>query len=578
MKLIRQAKYFLPAVGFCLFCAAVPHGSANAQTPAMEKPSQYAIYELDPAPALKPQVMDRIARPLGLEVAKPLREDDAAKQVMIYTDKERTVRLVFRVASGTMEIFPNFHERQKPAPPNERAIDLARKWAEESGIVRAAGPGIQAGEVTSTGRENFAHDGPRSEAVDVLRTVHFFRQIDGLRVFGKNSILSVDVGAEGVVGADFSMRSLVAGRRVPTRIISSEEALAAFHKRYDEEIDRMKRSHPDYRFEMAPPQLIYYEQGRRYVQPVYRYIFRFVGPKGVAGDFNRLVPASVTPPEEIFSAPRGQTPTKAPRRELSKPPEAPATDPVLLGAYIIQNSESGWLDDGWAFLNDFQTSNLLGQIFFGLPPSQIAQYYWDEVWLWEADGSIPDNSQYYPGAVNFAVHEGHGNMWRTATVGDWSKIIELDKITGYGAATGKGEITNYVLWKGCAIIPAPGDPYCAEYQSPANWYDVWFTMFQGMRGAYGFRTEMWIDDEAGGPFGANIGLGSANLNAWFHATDNSQWDHDSTLNGTDGCPFPSDPGPEYGDAVIACGHENDRAYDTGNVPATSCLTIWWQHK
>jgi hypothetical protein len=59
-------------------------------------------------------------------------------------------------------------------------------------------------------------------------------------------------------------------------------------------------------------------------------------------------------------------------------------------------------------------------VFFGFPPSEISQYYWDEVWLWEAYGSIPDNSQYYPGAVYFAVHEGHGNLWETASVGDWS--------------------------------------------------------------------------------------------------------------------------------------------------------------
>jgi hypothetical protein len=586
-----HAVCLLSACGLCLLCVGYPQGLACAQEPKIpeahaaqtattEETGRYAIYELGTEPALKSAEIERVVKQFGLESAKPVREGAAPKDVLIYTDKDHTVRLVFRAARGSMQLFPNFYQREKPAPPPDKALELAQTWADENGIVRAAGSGIRAGEVTSTARSNFAHEGGKSEGVDVLRTIHFYRQLDGLRVFGKNSILSVNVGAEGVVGVDFAMRSLVEGKRVPARIISTEQAVAEFHKRYDAEFEEMKRSHPGYRFEMAPPQLIYFEQGLRYVQPVYRFVFRLAGPKGVVGDFNRLIPASLTPPEEIISAPAGESPKKAPapQRGAAKTPEPPTTDPILLGAYIIQNSQSGWLDDGWAFLAEFQASNALGQLFFGFPPSQISQYYWDEVWLWEAYGSIPDNSQYYPGAVNFAVHEGHGNMWETASIGDWSKVIYLPQITGYGSATGKGEITNYLLWKGCAIIPAPGDPYCADYNSPAQWSDVWFTMFQGMRGAYGFRTEMWIDDEAGGPFGSDLGLGVPNLNAWFQATDNSQWDHDSGLNGTDGCPFPSDPGPEYGDAVIICGHENDRAYDTGNVPPASCLTIWWQHK
>jgi hypothetical protein len=581
MRLRFQAKYLASFFGLSLLVLGYPHGLATAQTPqTTQTEGRYAIYELEPTPALKPADIERIAPSFGLEAAKPVQEPTTRQQFFLYRDKEQTVRLVFQEANGYMAIFPNFHGRETPAPSAEDAVRLAQGWADKNNILRVAGQGILSGEVTTTGREDVSKGEKPGNSVDVIRTVHFYRQLDGLRVFGKNSIFSVDVGSEGVVGANFTMRSILPGQRIPTQIISPDQALEDFHRRYDAEIEQMQRTHPDFRFEMGRPQLIYYEQGQRYVQPVYRFIFRFVGPKGVAGDFNRLVPASVKPPEPILSPTSGQPPKELPppRRTAGNAPQTAGPDPVLLGAYIINNSESGWLNDGWAFLTNFQVGNSVGQIVNGFPPAQISQNYWDADWLWEPDGSIPDNSQYYIGSVNFGVHEGHGNMWETATIGDWSQVINLPGITGYGAATGKGEITNYLLWKGCAIIPAPSDPYCADYQSPANWSTVWFTIFQGMRGAYGFRTEMWIDDEAGGPFALAMGLGVPNMNAWFSATDNSQWDHDSTLNGTDGCPFPSDPGPEYGDAVMVCGHENDTAYNTGNEPPPSCLTIWWQHK
>jgi hypothetical protein len=51
-------------------------------------------------------------------------------------------------------------------------------------------------------------------------------------------------------------------------------------------------------------------------------------------------------------------------------------------------------------------------------------------------------------------------------------------------------------------------------------------IFKGLRGTYGFRTEMWIDDDISQGFAFDIGVGAAaNLSAWFHATDNCKWDH-----------------------------------------------------
>ena len=273
--------------------------------------------------------------------------------------------------------------------------------------------------------------------------------------------------------------------------------------------------------------------------------------------------------------------------------------------------------------------------------------------MWEPDPTdgVSDSSLIFVGQVNFAVHEGHGNFWQTemsngyvecldpactpdptyiyasAGAGLWGDLLN---IFGYGPSVGNGrgmivstlfEITNYILWKGCAIIPAPGDPFDQPGNwnpggPKANWWDLWRQMFQGMKGAYGFRTEMWIVDGTGGPFATDISLGVPNLNAWLSAVDNNALGHVAGLgfgndsncetapttpstdsqtqlpigHGYDSACFTDvaagqpvwSPGMEYASAVIVSGHENDIAYDTSKAPPQTqtsyALTIWWQHQ
>jgi hypothetical protein len=568
-----------------------PSAHAQQVCPETKTPAvKYAIYELAPQQALGVSDANRIAQAFELVSATPVTPGAGVNSDLnLYQDPYGRIRAVFDLKNGMMEVFPDLSDASKPALPPAESEEKASRWLNDNRLLQ--GPALQKTrvEITTVSRKDFYLQGLDTTIQEVLRTVHFFRQLDGLCVLGPNSEVSVDVASTGVVGVHFGFRPITAAHKFRVKIISPAEAMYQLDQHLDVDLEQLEKfnnqskaqiSRPQ--IQISKPQLIYYEQGQ-IVQPVYRFVTRITQRDGV-DVFNLLIPASNTAPKLILNAPQYPLPNQESRPDnaakdiTSARGLKPTLKTVELGAYITQGAEPEWISDGLAFLTEFQLGNNVRREFSGpIPPSRVAQYYWDAVWMWEPDGSTPDYSPRYVGAVNFAVHEGHGTMWSTASDSDWSKVIDLDHIIGYGKSTGKGEVTSYVLWKGCAVIPAPGDPYCESYKSPAQPSTVWFTIFQGMRGSYGFRTAMYREDDAGGAFGRNIGLGIPNLIAWFHAIDNSRWGHLGE-DGYNGCPFASDPGLEYGSAVLVCKHENDTAYDTEAVPPPQCLTMWWQTK
>lgn len=553
----------------CVAQQQVEHSGDNAM-PA----NVYAIYELEPKPVLEEVDADRITRTFGLESSQP--EDNDHPYIKTYKDHTTVVRGAFDLAMGNLDIFPNLRDVTNPAPSQAEAIDQAKSWLRSIGFIEQ----LQLLGVTTFSRQEFRLQSPDdAQSIDAVQSVRFVRQLDHLLVFGPASILTVDVGNAGVMGASIRMRNIDMMHKRPVSIISVQQAIEQLRVLYANELEELQRQH--YTIEIPAPTLIYYEQGLHFVQPVYRFVIQAEKAEG-AFALNWIVPATSNSPELILNTPRSPFLTKASdgkkkatTSSCEKSPTLALRDTLDLGAYIIQNGLSGWSADGAAFLAGFETGNISAAKQSKIRPARSSQFCLDEVWMWEPDPPQPDRSKNFVGAVNFAVHEGHGNMWRTAAKDNWTKTIELENIAGYGNAGGSGETTNYILWKGCTVIPVPDDPYCAAYKSPAKPSDVWFKIFNGMRGTYGFRTEMYIDDRVGGPFGVSIGVGAPILSAWFQSLDTSQWGH-STGGGRNGCPFTQDPGMEYGAAVLVCGREQDSAYDTESLPAPQCLTIWWQ--
>jgi hypothetical protein len=180
-----------------------------------------------------------------------------------------------------------------------------------------------------------------------------------------------------------------------------------------------------------------------------------------------------------------------------------------------------------------------------------------------AGAPATDQSPFFPGSVNVAPIEGHGLPWWISTEKNCCDVIDLIQITGFGGYHDPGELSDYMIWQSCDVIPAPCDLYGGNFVSPATPWDVWFNMFQRMRGTYGYRTTMNIWNGVGEAFGDDLGWGAANLSAWFTQCNNNIFHHGSYWN--------------YGRAVLVSGQEGDALYDACALPPPRSLTIWWQH-
>jgi hypothetical protein len=552
----------------------------------------FSIYKLLPA-VLTGDDATAFADQFGLVPA-----EGANGGQMAFSDADGNVRLFF--ADGSLKFFPSLGQAS-PAPSRDDALGIAKAFI--IAILKPAPeqPTFVPGEVTTlttegatlgSGTPGIVGGGQITlgEPMDVLRNVQFIRMMDGLKVFGPSSIVSFDVGAGGVVGADISLRG-IDPNGMPVKIISKQAALKLFLSEFPYPITSNEDEHESPTAEQhenehgkdeqgagdfAPPgtttkivsmDLIYYEQGMQYVQPAYLFRVITTSPGGLTTGHTWLVPAVQNTIEPIVNMPvRDLNPPTYAQPGFEIPPyicQTPET--IKYGRYLLRDDDPGWTKDINGFSNNIQVSNTLLRFFFpSHPPVENAQYYWNYPWLWQPSGSPPtDQSPYFPGSVNTALIEGHGAPWLITTEKNCCDVIYLPNITGFGGFHDPSELTDYVIWQSCDVIPAPGDPYGGAYTSPASPFDVWFHMFQGMRGTYGYHTTMNIWNGVGSAFGGDMGWGVPNLSAWFTECNNNVFHHGGGWN--------------YGSAVLISGHEGDSLYDTCPLPPPGSLTIWWQH-
>src|SRR5260370_9501508 len=373
-----------------------------------------------------------VSRLMNLVPAEDRGQESAStslKSTAVFRDKSGKARLIFREDTGSLELLPELAEVREQARPSQEAIRLAQQWLRQNDLCVLEAEEVNGGEETTLTRQELTPKGKAGEQVDALRTVHFIRYLDGLRVYGPTSGLTVDVGEKGVLGVFSTLRPLIKARRVPVEVLSQEEAREEFTRRFSSEMHQWSRSNPEYRAELASVDLIYYEQGLRFIQPVYRFMVRVTNTHGTVGNYIRLLAASRQSPELIPSRvhPAQAAPLSPKGRDLRK--EA-AGGPVRIdyGMYVVRNDSSDWVDDAWEFHEGFDSGNFFGRFFFGLPPTQMTQYYWNYQWLWEAGGGQLDLSQYFVGEVNFAIIEGHGLQWWISTSGNCCDVIDLPRL------------------------------------------------------------------------------------------------------------------------------------------------------
>jgi hypothetical protein len=546
-------------------------------TPLATGPGLYEIlpprFGVEDAARLLPgmQIIARYQPPATAVAALPGRE------IALFGRAPDAPSALYDSAQGSLLWLPDLAEAA-PAPTQDEAKRIALEYVSRRRLTPAREAGAwEVEDVTTLTRRDSS---PEAKPEDVLQTVRFVRMLDGLRVRGEHSILTVQVGADGKVsGLIRDFRPLRRARQVfPMK--SRDQMDREMQRKFDALLADLKQKNPDYEAELTKTELIYYEQGGRYLQPALFGSVLIRGPEGMVGGKSLLVQALAQTLEPIQERTRpapemprstkprpgtlGALPAPTYRMELTGLTLEAA--PLLLqaipadiryGMYVVRDDSWDWVDDAWDFHTHLSSANSVYRAILNPTAKQTVmdQYFWNHVWLFLAGEGESDHSPYFVRKVDFVIIEGHGAPYLITTRSNCCDVIELEDIPGYGPHSSLGGRTDYVLWKSCHVIPAPPED--------EDWPDVWWSLFKGMRGNYGFCTSMWIDDDISDNFGTSLGVNLPVLSSWFSAVDSCKWNHDSGL--------------EYGSAVMPCGQENQRIYDFLGVPNPDCLVIWWQH-
>jgi hypothetical protein len=567
--------------GTASITAALPTGLAGATSLVVSEPdpssatSTYHFYTLGASDLTSAKVMNIASR----QKLTPTRNVNSDSRLLTFADVNGKVRMIGDLNQGTMEMFPDVKQfSQLPAPDARTASGISSDFLSANLLL----PAVRTGKVVPAPTIALA-DGSVSIAagatvptatnpMDIMRTFNYVHQVDDLPVVGPKSMLSVDVAAPGAVGVTRSMRDL-APVDVPVAWKPFDDANNEFAKMRNAVLIGLLRSDPKTTLSLPTSDLIYFEQGGKYAQPVYRFQLKVTSSRGAVSGQTFYVPATTNSPEQIVN-----TPINANQPQALTPPATTAASsdiqltshgtgvPIKYGIYVVRN-DNRFLQDAWNFHVNLDATNSIYSLF-GFPwyaPVVFNQYYWDYPWLWEndpADG-ISDHSASYVGANHVVLYEGHGAPWEVTTYSNCCDLIDYRTLPGYGGLNGKSGKTAYIVWHTCDSIPAPGDAYGGFYTSPHGPFDIWFNVFKGLRGTYGARTTVDIYDNAGPAFAFSTGLGVPNLSAWLHAEANAVTGHHDNW--------------DMGCAVLLSGHENDCIYDItpGNIPGS--LTMYWQH-
>ncbi|MFE3002737.1 DUF6345 domain-containing protein [Nocardia sp. NPDC059246] len=302
----------------------------------------------------------------------------------------------------------------------------------------------------------------------------------------------------------------------------------------------------------------YYDSGGRYLQPVYNYTATLTFRNDDLHAADRRLTGFVAFGEELEPLPvigtqTGPSPTE-PHDGCDDDPDdmapAPPGDPTV-GRYVVRKDAQGWVDSANNFLGALRMAGFLGSHI----PFTDTQYYWAEPFEFLSDKNR------FVNAVDIALNEVHGNWGLFSTRDNADDLVRLQDVPEGGY-----DKLSYWILHSCEVIPTTTDETTS--------FDVWWNIFQGMRAAVGYRTEMWINDGVTTPFGLFLGLGAPVVSAWFSsiAANSNYGANDTTYrDGNRGIDEPMG----RASAVTVCGHSDDTATNIGSVGPAQCLTEWW---
>jgi hypothetical protein len=469
--------------------------------------------------------------------------------------------------TGSIQWFPDVKNQSTKAPDAVEAQRQALSWIRDSDLIQVKASQLRVQGVASLYRTVTHRAGTVDPSIRVMQSVSLATEIGGIVVTGPNSTLFINVSANGIAGVSSTIRPIE-----PSTVKVQFKAADAVRQELAEAINGLRRGKSTVVVDSA--RLIYYEQGSKFVQPAYEFVLRITA-EGTAPETHRiLIGAAAQSPEPI--APEANAMEPWPKNTLARMLPLPGAksnqaDPtIFFGLYFNRLDYNEWASDPWDFWQNVRDGQSIGTNLFAAPTNYsmfLRQFQFNDVWMWQSGANYGNQSAQFVDRVHFAAVNGHGNKFSIAALQNWADFINLKSTRGFGAYNGNNGLTAYIEWRGCFVIPSP-DP--ADQGSPIRAdLEPWFALFKGLRGSYGFHSQMVIENLEGPQFGGWIGMRVPILSAWMQAVSSASG---SACANTQSGSAESD----CGSAVIVTAHENDTIFDLDPIKDPQELTVYWQ--
>ena len=426
-------------------------------------------------------------------------------------DQKHVVRAFADPLTGETQIFPDLGAHGGPAPRPELATGVARSVFARTDIIPKDATQARLGAATRVFSASAHLDAKKtsaSRATEVLFTyVPAIRFAHGLQVYGRGSRATVAVGNDG------SLRGLV--RRwqtaLPAGNVRATASASAVQAAIAQQLRPLTKLGAIVVDSVKPA---YYDGDKNYLQPVYVFSATIHAPRrGISNDhvrgfvpFGKLVEALPV----LNSGVTGAAPV-APQKQMKRGlrPMNDGYGGIMFGEYA--NRDGSMLDMADAYNNGFAQNRP-----WWAPPIDRDQ------WLWAYSFEVQSDANYYLNAMQVAYTQPHGDWYVNTTysndlgTGDpwYITNIGLYGNPGLGAASG-GQLSTWII-DSCEVIPSMYDLGFTT-GNPYNAFNAWWSVFQGLHRALGFRTEMLLGmDDMNYGIAQNMALGAASDSAFFN--------------------------------------------------------------
>jgi hypothetical protein len=122
----------------------------------------------------------------------------------------------------------------------------------------------------------------------------------------------------------------------------------------------------------------------------------------------------------------------------------------------------------------------------------------------------------------------------------------------------------------CEVVPSPDD--LPDGCTAASWTTPWWNLFGGVRNVVGYRTIMYINDGAGGPYGTSLGNLAPVVSSWLSDVMSLNA-YAGNPKDTAHCGISRPMGRPS--TISMCGHDGDSVLSTSSLGRANCLTVWW---